>query len=437
MKTKTIARAIILTVFIFSAFSFIVFIEAIFDFDNLQNLKIASFFYLLGKLAGLMGFLFLSLLIFSGDTARFFDRFFGMDKIIKFQRKFAVVTMIFILSHPFFFILFSKSVLPYIIPNFSVIPLALGIMSFYIFIIVMIASKIYKRISYAIWQFIHILTYILFFFSLYHDFNWGSDSSSWFVRVIYLILLVLIIIGIIYRTNYKLKQRYAGKFYVKEIKDETKDTFTLVLKPEKPFLFKAGQFVFLRLNKDKLYARHPFTISSSPKENELRFTVKLTGGFTKALSELKRGEEIIVDGPFGIFTIEDYDKDLVFIAGGVGITPFMSIIRDKIEDNKTQNIILLYGSKTKEGIIYREQLDSIKKDWFRKVYILSDNRSFSKTYGYETGHLNKEIIKKYVKNINNSLFYICGPESMKNNVKKILNKLRVNKQNIIIEDFFW
>lgn len=421
----------------FSVFSFIVFAKAIFDQGNFQNMEIALIFYLLGKLAGLIGFLFLSLLIFSGDTARFFDKFFGMDRIIKFQRKFALATMIFVLSHPLFFILSSKSILPYIIPDFSVIPLALGIISLYIFIIVMIASKIYKRISYKVWQYIHVVIYLLFFFSLYHAFNWGSDSGNWLMRVIYLMLLMAIIGGIIYRTNYKLKQRYAGEFYVQEVKNETKDTFTLTLKSEKVFLFKAGQFCFLRLNKDKLYARHPFTISSSPKENELRFTVKLTGKFTKTLSELKRGENIIVDGPFGIFTIEDYDKNLIFIAGGVGIAPFMSIIRDKIEDNRTQNIVLLYGSKTKEGIIYREQIDNIKNDWFEKVYILSDDHFFPKTSEYETGYINKEIIKKYVRNTNNSLFYICGPESMENSVQKSLKELRIKNENIIIENFFW
>ena len=437
MRTRNNAGLVLVSLFVFLIYSFFIFIEAVFGFDNLRNLNFALILYMLGKLAGLVGFLFLSLLIFSGDTARFFDRFFGMDKIIKFQRKFALVTTIFILLHPVFFILSSRSILPYIIPDFSVIPLALGIISLYIFIIVMIASKIYKRISYRIWQYIHILTYILFFFSLYHAVNLGSDYRLSSVKIIYGITLIFVTVGIIYRTYYKIKQKYAGKFYVQGIKNETKDTFTLALKPEKAFLFKAGQFCFLRLKKDKLYGRHPFTISSSPKEDGLRFTLKLTGKFTKALSELKNGEEVIVDGPFGIFTIEDRSKDLVFIAGGVGIAPFMSMLRNKIEDNKTQNITLLYGSKTKEDIIYREQLDDIKKDWFKRVYVLSDTFSFSKTYESETGYINKEIIKKYVRNINSSLFYICGPEPMKNTIKKALNELGVNKQSIATEDFFW
>jgi len=438
MRMRNKARLVLGVLCVFLVFSFSIFVRAIFGFDSLQNLNFTSILYLLGKLAGLIGFLFLSLLIFSGDTARFFDRFFGMDKIIKFQRQFALITMIFVLLHPIFFVLSSRIILSYIIPDFSVIPLALGIISLYIFIIVMIASKIYKRISYNLWQYIHILTYVLFFFSLYHAVNWDSDYKLVSLKIIYGITLIFLVAGIIYRTYYKIKQKYAGKFHVQNIKNETKDTFTLTLKPERVFLFKAGQFCFLRLNKDKLYARHPFTISSSPKENELRFTVKLTGRFTKAISELKRGEEIIIDGPFGIFTIDDYDKDLVFIAGGVGITPFISMIKEKmIADGKIQNVTLLYGSKTKEDIIYREQIDNIKKDWFRKVYILSDNHSFPKIYEYEAGHVNEEIIKKYVKNINNSLFYICGPEILKNNLKKTLNRLGVSKQNIIIEDFFW
>ncbi|KKQ68636.1 MAG: hypothetical protein A3F95_02185 [Candidatus Nealsonbacteria bacterium RIFCSPLOWO2_12_FULL_39_31] len=438
MRTRNKARLVLEVLRVFLIFSFFIFIRSIFGFDNLQNLNFNSILYLLGKLAGLVGFLFLSLLIFSGDTARFFDKFFGMDKIIKFQRKFALFTIIFVLAHPIFFALSSKSILPYIMPDFSVIPLALGTISLYIFIIVMIASKIYKRISYNIWQYIHLLTYFLFFFSLYHAVNWGSDYRLMPVKIIYGITLMFLLVGIIYRTFYKIKQKYAGKFYVQEIKTETKDTFTLVLKSEKAFSFKAGQFCFLRLNKDKLYTRNPFTISSSPKEATMCFTVKLEGRFTKTLSELKKGEEVIIDGPFGIFTIEDEQKNLVFIAGGVGITPFMSMIKDKtIADNQIQNIILLYGSRTKEEIICKEWLDSIKKDWFKKAYVLSNNHSFSGIYKYETGHINKEIIKKYVENIDNSMFYICGPEIMKNNLKKILNKLGVNKQNIMIEDFFW
>lgn len=435
MQARIRAKVIILVLLVFLIFSLIIFVQAVFNLGNFQDLKIALIFYLLGKLAGLTGFLFLSLLIFSGDTARYFDRFFGIDKIIKFQRKFALFTMVFILAHPIFFILSDWSSLSFLIPNFSTLPLALGAMSLYIFIAVMIASTAYKRISYNIWQYIHILTYLLFFFSLYHAFNWGFDSGNGLVRAIYLILLIAIVGGIIYRTNYKLKQKRAGKFYVQSVTNETKDVFKLTLKSEKKFFFRAGQFCFLRLNQDELYARHPFTMASSPAEKELRFIVKIQGRFTRALLKLKPGDEVIVDGPFGIFTAEDSATDLIFIAGGVGIAPFVSLIKDRLASRINQSVVLLYGSKTEADIICRRELDSIKKGWFKKAYILSGNPS--ELARGEAGHINQEIIEKYVSNISNSLFYICGPEPMKKSLKEILKKLKVNRRKVIIEDFFW
>jgi len=429
MKTKDKILGILLITFILSL---ILIFYSVFKSINFDNLSLNILFYSLGKFCGLIGFLFLSFLIFSGDTARFFDRFFGINRIILFQRKFALATALFVILHPIFFIMSSKSILPYLIPDFSVIPLAIGAFSLYIFIIVMTCSLIYKRISYNIWQYIHILTYILFFFSLYHAFNWGSDSGNFFIRITYLLLFIAIIIGIIYRTYYKLKQR-KNKFYVKDIKWETKDTFTLILKSDNKFNFKSGQFCFLRLNKDKLYARHPFTISSYPYDDNFHFTIKLNGRFTKAASELKKGEEVIVEGPFGIFTIENRIKDLVFIAGGVGITPFMSIIRNQLKNREKQNILLLYGAKTYDSIIFKNYLDKIKEKGFRKIYVLSQEEHKM----CEKGYINREIIKKYAKDVENSLFYICGPEPMKKLCEKELKALGVNSKNIITESFFW
>lgn len=434
MRTKVKAKAITMALLAFLIFSWLVFYQVIFNFGNFQNLEITLIFYLLGKLAGLIGFLFLSLLIFSGDTARYFDRFFGMDKIIKFQRKFALFTMVFILAHPIFFILSGQTIF-FLVPNFSVPPLALGTIAFYIFMAVMVASAVYKRISYNFWQYIHIFTYFLFGFSLYHAFYLGSDSGHRLVRAIYLFLLAAVALGAIYRISYKLKQRRAGKFYVASVKNETQEVFTLTLKTEKKFVFRAGQFCFLRLNRDKLYARHPFSLASSPREAELRFAVKIQGRFTRALLKLKPGDEVIVDGPFGIFTAEDRAKDLVFIAGGVGIAPFISMIRKSLADKKNQKVVLLYGTRKTADLIYRQELDDIKEAWFAKVYVLSNDSSGLAMS--EAGHINQKIIEKYVSNIDNSLFYICGPESMKKSLKEILKKLKVNKQNVMVEDFFW
>ncbi|KKQ21943.1 MAG: hypothetical protein A3G45_01800 [Candidatus Staskawiczbacteria bacterium RIFCSPLOWO2_12_FULL_37_15] len=401
-----------------------------------EGFQLSVLLYNLGKQAGIIGFVCLSLLIISGDTARFFDRYFGLDKIIKFQRKFSLITAFFIVFHPLFFVLSDSSIATYLIPNFAVIPLALGAISFYIFIVVMIASHFYKRISCIMWQYIHILTYVLFFLALYHGFNLGSDSNSIYIKTLYAVLVFGVIGGAIYRIQYKIRKKYVGRFYVKKIRRETKDTFSLILTAPKKFSFKAGQFCFLRLDKNKLHARHPFTMSSSPHERNICFTIKNTGRFTKTTLNLKAGEEVIVDGPFGIFALKDNGKDSVFIAGGVGITPFFSMIKDNLFKEKKRDILLIYGSKTKEDIIFKDTLNNIKKGWFKKIYVLS-HETTSASGEYERGYINKDLINKYVKNIKNSSYYICGPEAMKISIKKALFDLGVKKQNIVIENFFW
>lgn len=431
MNKEIRAQIVVFIIFTFILFSLISIFYTIFSSINTVA-GINNLFYLFGRLMGLLGFLCLSILIFSGDTARFFDRFFGMDKIIKFQRKFALITTLFVLSHPIFFILSNEAYLRYLIPDLASIPFAIGTFAFYIFIVVMVSSVLYKRISYKVWQYIHILIYVLFFFGLYHAVNAGSDSGAFLIRGMYGILLIFIIVGVIYRTNYKFKQR-RNKFYVKNIKWETKDTFTLIVEPQQKFSFKPGQFCFLRLNRNKLYARHPFTISSAPEDKYLNFTIKNTGRFTQTASELKEGEEIIIDGPLGIFTLEDIKKDLVFIAGGVGITPFMSIIKHMVRREAKNDITLLYGSRTERDIIFKKELENINEDWLKKVFVLSGESSDR----YEEGYIDKEIIEKYVKDTNNAVFYICGPEPMKNKIEEILKEMGVKKQNIKIESFFW
>lgn len=108
-------------------------------------------FYEIGQICGIAGFFLLSFLIFSGDTARFWNRFIGLDKIIKFQRKFSYFVAFFVICHPIFFILANGFSKDFIIPNFTYIPLAIGVISMYIFIAIMIASKLYKMISYRAW----------------------------------------------------------------------------------------------------------------------------------------------------------------------------------------------------------------------------------------------------------------------------------------------
>lgn len=433
MKKENTKKLIIAGIFAFILIYLVSAVYTIFAPFNLQ-LDFQAILYKIGKFIGLTSFLFISFLVISGDSARFFDKYFGIDRIIKFQRKFAIASYFVVLSHPIFFILSSISFVENLIPNFAILPLAAGTLGLYSFIIIMISSLNYKRISHKVWQYLHVLTYVLFFLILYHASFWGTSSHFLIIKIFYTFLAIFVIAGIIYRTNYKIRQK-RNKFLVKEIKWEAKDTFTLILNPKHEISFEAGQFCFLRLEKEGLYARHPFTISNAPGEKELHFTIKLDGRFTKEATKLKPRDEIKLEGPFGNFTINDNKKDIVFIAGGVGITPFRSMIRDKINRKDNQKTILLYSSKKIKDIIFKKELDKINKNWFKKVYILT--REKRRVSSMEKGRISKEMITEYVEDPCDKDYYICGPIEMKNTLCIILNELGVKGKNIFFEDFFW
>src|SRR3989344_8158390 len=123
MKDKS--RIIKCIFILFFSFFLIVCLYSVFSSANIKEISINSLFYLAGRLAGLIGFFFLSLLIFFGDTARFFDKFFGLDKIITFNKRFGLTAILFVILHPIFFMLSTKTISNYLIPDFAVKSLSL------------------------------------------------------------------------------------------------------------------------------------------------------------------------------------------------------------------------------------------------------------------------------------------------------------------------
>ncbi|MBU0660870.1 ferric reductase-like transmembrane domain-containing protein [Patescibacteria group bacterium] len=401
------------------------------------DLTLTAILYDLGRLTGLIAFFGLGILVFAGDTTRFFDRFFGFDRLIPFLKKLSYGTAVFLLLHPIFFMIAKQKFLAYLIPDFFYLHLALGIVAFYLFIIVMIASALYKRISHLAWQYLHVLNYILFFISLQHAKHWGSSSSYWYISASYQAMLFLIVIGLIYRAQHKI--RHKTKAYpIKNIINENHDTKTFVFDMGEKQHFQAGQFCLLRIHDKtrKLHARHPFTMSNAPGSTELAFTIKQSGRFTEALFQLKKGDKVLIEGPFGIFTKKRCTtKRQVFIAGGVGITPFKSMLEDPSTENDPRKIFLFYGARSKKNMLFEDFFSKKLSKKFHAIYCLSQEK---KSDGIcEIGYIDEKILLKYITSFEETCFYICGPEAMKQSVIGILKKHKVPKEHIIVEHFYW
>lgn len=219
-----------------------------------------------------------------------------------------------------------------------------------------------------------------------------------------------------------------------EIIDETPDVKTFRLRPKTSIDFIPGQYLLLSMNGEQ----RPFTFSSSPTEKEyFEITVKKMGKFTQTLHSILKGTSVTVDGPLGesLKFDETVKQDVVFIAGGSGITPFMSAIRYAVAKSLPNKSALFFSNRTEQDIIFRKELDEINKSskTIKTIFTISDE--ISKDWKEESGRINQAMIEKYVKLPKKKLWYLCGPPPMIAAMKQILTDMKVPAKNLRIEEW--
>lgn len=223
-----------------------------------------------------------------------------------------------------------------------------------------------------------------------------------------------------------------------EIRKETYDVKTLRLRLGEKLDFIPGQYCLVSFTDEKYPdGKRPFTFATSPTEKSyVELTIKRIGEFTTALHKLSKGEKIEIDGPRGesLNFNESVDKDVVFIAGGSGITPFISALRYSVDKNLKNNLTLFFSNRTVEDIIYKKGLKKLeKKDNIEVIHTLT--QKVPDNWEGEEGRVDKEIIKKYVDDLSEKLWYICGPPPMVDAMRGILIELNIPGDNLRIEDW--
>jgi len=220
--------------------------------------------------------------------------------------------------------------------------------------------------------------------------------------------------------------------FVVEVKSVDKVTHNVIkIVTEKPlyYNFWPGQATDISINKPGWSAkRKSFTFTSVPANDYLEFTIKVypeRKGVTNELLNLMKADQLIVHDVYGVI---NYAGEGIFIAGGAGITPFMAIIRQLHTINAIGSNKLIFANKTKEDIIYEDEL----KAYFGKNFlnILSDE----KLDGYDYGHIDAAYIKANKDEIN-QFFYLCGPPPMVLAIEKHLYELQVEPNSIIKEEY--
>ncbi len=225
--------------------------------------------------------------------------------------------------------------------------------------------------------------------------------------------------------------------------DLAKDTFGFIFSPNRQLSFLPGQYIEWTLPQkhyDSRGNRRYFTIASSPTEMDIELGVKFypnPSEFKKALSELTPGKNISIGNLAGDFTLpEDASKKLVFIAGGIGVTPFRSMIKYLIDIKQKRDIVLFYSNKTKEEIAYQNIFSQAANEiGLKTIYSLSDESQLPVDWTGDRGFLTAEKIQKYVPDFKDRTFYISGPHGMVAAFEKTLADLGVPKLQIKTDYF--
>lgn len=209
---------------------------------------------------------------------------------------------------------------------------------------------------------------------------------------------------------------------------------------------RAGQFATLRVPIPGGWSEpHPFTISAAPEDRVLRLTIKKEGAFTSAIPDLQPGTPVQVAGPLGVFCKGiDERPEIVMLAGGVGITPFLSVLRHFRNRRAKNNVLLFWSNKTRADIFCGEELAAMSNELsLVVVHCLSREDTVAGLFDerfpalrYERGRLNAEIMKRHGVT-GRAACYVCGPGPMMEAALKELELLGVAPQTVAQERFVW
>lgn len=227
-------------------------------------------------------------------------------------------------------------------------------------------------------------------------------------------------------------------------RQETPDVMTFIFDLDGvPYPYDAGQFAFFELDAltadDPRGKRRHLTLSSSPSEQGIvQFTTKLRGsGFKETLRAAPLGLPVTLEPARGRFTLpDDTNTPLVFLCGGIGITPFRSMLRCATDQNLLHSITLLYSAQTPGDLVFRRELELLPQENPNARIILTVTEAApDAAWQGETGRIDAAKIERYVRDIPAALFYTCGPPPMVQQMEELLKSMNIPADHLRIERF--
>lgn len=392
-----------------------------------------TIFRSIGQLCGLLGVALFALNFLLAARIRIFDNLFaGLNRVYIDHHTVGASAFILLLMHPVALVMRFLTVSlsaagGFLFSAISEPSIIFGTVGLFLMMGLLILT-FYIQLRYHVWKFSHKFLTLAFLFGFFHMIVIPSDVSVNMPLRWYMVALgVLAVLAILYRVLLSniFVRRYS--YVVQDITFLNEDCFAVILAVTgKSMRYRAGQFAYFRFLDDPNISseEHPFSIASNPGDSVLKIVIKNLGDYTAKIKNLKKGTRVSVEGPYGIF-LKDAPQEQIWIAGGIGITPFLGKLASVSADC---NISLFYCVHNKDELIYREVFERVTQKTSRFRFI----PWFSK----ESGHISASAIKEVVGAIPRyAEISVCGPASFMENLRSQFVALGVDKKNIKSEEF--
>ena len=413
-----------------------------------------STFSSIGKILGFVGYVLFSINMLLAVRRQWLERFFeGLNRVYIAHHITGGISLAFLLFHPFFLALryidtklvetfgeAAKFLLPQSMDadaSFYAFQQAAsinaGIVAFWGMVVLLILT-FFIKLPYRIWLMTHRFLGVAFLFSLFHIVTVSSYSNESMLMKVYLVGWGVVGIGaFVYRTllgNILVKR---SVYKVVRVIVDGPMTMIEIMPVKRPISFKAGQFIFIRFYFAEVAGitteAHPFSIASGPQENGMRLYVKALGDYTRQIAQLPTGTVAEVEGAFGRFIPAHYgSKDQVWIGGGIGVTPFLSMARSIY--SYPQKVYLIYSVATKsemvEEAVLREFLPEKFPNFVFIPYITDEQGGV---------FLGADFIEQQVGGLGDKEIFICGPPVMMKSLRKQIRAKGIKNSTIHSEEF--
>jgi predicted ferric reductase len=369
---------------------------------------------------------------------------FGIDVIYYFHRYAAIAGFGIVIAHPVILLIDDPSLLFYLNPLEAPWFMTVGVLSVAALTVVMMTALWRTRLglSYDTWRVTHsVLATAAVVLALTHMRGVGFYVADPLMRRLWTVI-GLSWFGVVLHVRV-LKPWWLRRhpYRVIEVTPERGDAWTVTVEPvgHTGFTFQPGQFAWLTLRHGPFPMReHPFSIASAPDSTGRRvaFTIKALGDFTRTIGSVRPGEIAYVDAPYGAFTIDRHPAPgYVFLAGGIGVAPIMSMLRALAARRDSRPHLLVYAYRRWDRLTFREELDRLSGTMnLRVVYVLEEPPD---DWTGERGRVSADLLARHLPAHvrNDRVYFVCGPEPMIQAAERGLHDLGVPMRRVHSELF--